>query len=106
MRKIGGIYLAKKKIDRFVKIARLMGENVEGMAPRDAAERALVAIKKLSTDIGIPAGLIELGKRYGKEVSAADIDTMTANAQKDACGMTNPRTPSDIDVKEIYKAAL
>jgi len=83
-----------------------MGENIDGLSPREAAELALSAIKKLSTDIGIPAGLIELGKRYGKEVSAADIDTMTGNAQKDACGMTNPRTPSDDDVKAIYQAAL
>ena len=94
------------KMDRFVKIAKLMGENVDGLSPRDAAEKALAAIRKLSTDIGIPAGLIELGKRYGKDVSAKDIDTMTGNAQKDACGMTNPRTPTDNDVKAIYKAAL
>jgi alcohol dehydrogenase len=94
------------KMDRFVKIAELMGENVTGLAPRDAAELALVAIQKLSADIGIPSGLIELGKRYGKEVSAADISTMTGNAQKDACGLTNPRIPKDADVEEIYKAAL
>ncbi len=94
------------KIDRFIKIAELMGENTKGLAPRDAAELALVAIRKLSADIGIPAGLIELGKRYGKEVKASDIDTMVANAQKDACGLTNPRRPKDADVKAIYTAAL
>ncbi|MBM9616352.1 iron-containing alcohol dehydrogenase [Desulfobulbus rhabdoformis] len=94
------------KIDRFVKIAQLMGENTEGLAPRDAAELALEAIKKLSADIGIPAGLIELGKRYGKEVKASDIDTMVANAQKDACGLTNPRRPKDADVAAIYTSAL
>ena len=60
----------------------------------------------MSEDVGIPAGLIELGKRYGKNVSAKDIDTMTANAQKDACGFTNPRRPTDDDVRAIYKAAL
>jgi len=94
------------KMERFVKIAKLMGENVDGLSPREAAEKALTAIKKLSTDIGIPAGLVELGKRYGKDVKAADIETMTGNAQKDACGLTNPRTPKDTDVMEIYKAAL
>lgn len=94
------------KMDRFVKIAKLMGENVDGLSPRAAAEKALEAIKTLSTDIGIPAGLIELGKKYGKEVKAEDIATMTGNAQKDACGLTNPRTPSDDDVKAIYTAAL
>jgi alcohol dehydrogenase len=44
------------KMERFVKIAKLMGENVDGLSPRDAAELALKAIQKLSTDIGIPAG--------------------------------------------------
>ena len=94
------------KMDRFVKIAQLMGENTDGLSTRDAAELALDAIVKLSGDVGIPTGLIELGKRYGKDVKAEDIDTMTGNAQKDACGFTNPRTPKDVDVVAIYKAAL
>ncbi len=94
------------KMERFVKIAQLMGENVDGLSPRAAAELAVSAIQKLSTDVGIPSGLIALGKRYGKDVKAEDIDVMTGNAQKDACGMTNPRTPNDNDVKAIYKAAL
>ena len=37
---------------------------------------------------------------------AEDIDIMTGNAQKDACGLTNPRCPKDVDVKAIYTAAL
>ncbi len=94
------------KMDRFVKIAELMGEDTTGLSPRDAADLALEAIKKLSADIGIPSGLVELGKRYGKEVKAEDIPTMTGNAQKDACGLTNPRLPNDMDVEAIYTAAL
>ena len=94
------------KLDRYVKIAELMGEDIVGLAPRDAAELAIEAIQKLSQDVGIPSGLIELGKRYGKDVKAEDIDIMTANAQKDACGFTNPRIPNDMNVAELYKAAL
>ncbi len=94
------------KLDRFVKIAELMGENVEGLSKRDAAELALTAIKKLSADVGIPDGLVALGKRYGKDVKEKDIETMTGNAQKDACGFTNPRLPKDMDVAAIYKAAM
>lgn len=94
------------KMDRFAKIAELMGVNTSGMSKRDAADCALEAIKKLSTDIGIPAGLVELGKRYGKDVRAEDIEIMTKNAQKDACGLTNPRIPTDRDVMAIYEAAL
>jgi len=94
------------KMDRFVKIAELMGENIEGLSTRDAAELALSAIERLSADVGIPSGLIELGKRYGKDVQEKDIEIMTGNAQKDACGFTNPRLPKDDDVKAIYRAAL
>ncbi|WP_243439513.1 iron-containing alcohol dehydrogenase [Fundidesulfovibrio soli] len=94
------------RVERFAKMAEIMGENITGLPLRKAAEKALDAIKELSTDVGIPAGLVELGKRYGKDVKAADIPTMTANAQKDACGLTNPRCPKDADVVAIYTAAL
>jgi alcohol dehydrogenase len=94
------------KMERFGKMAELMGENTAGLSPRAAADLALEAIKKLSSDIGIPSGLIALGKKYGKDVKASDIDTMVGNAQKDACGLTNPRCPKDVDVKAIYTAAL
>ena len=48
----------------------------------------------------------QLGKKYGKDVREEDIPTMTANAQKDACGLTNPRIMTDAAVAAIYKAAL
>ncbi len=94
------------KMDRFAKIAKLLGEETEGLSTREAANLALEAIQNLSSDIGIPAGLVEMGKRYGKDVKAEDIPTMTENAQKDACGLTNPRRPTDDDVVAIYTAAL
>jgi len=87
------------KMDRFVDIAKAMGENVQGLSPRVAAEKAIDAIKTLSKDIGIPSGLSELG------VKEKDLRTMAENAQKDACGLTNPRCPSLDDVINIYKAA-
>ncbi|NLW82729.1 MAG: iron-containing alcohol dehydrogenase [Desulfovibrionales bacterium] len=94
------------KLERFVDMARFLGENVDGLSIRAAAEKCLDAIKQLSTDVGIPSGLIELGKRYGKNVKKEDIAIMTGNAQKDACGLTNPRCLKDADVVAIYEAAL
>ncbi len=91
---------------RFSKIARLLGEHTENMSATDAANKAIYAIRLLSKEVGIPDGLIALGKRYGKEVQEKDIPTMTANAQKDACGLTNPRKMRDEDVSAIFKAAL
>ncbi|MDD2967344.1 MAG: iron-containing alcohol dehydrogenase [Desulfovibrionaceae bacterium] len=91
---------------RFSKIARLLGERTEGISAAEAAAKAIYAIRLLSNDVGIPKGLIALGKRYGKEVREEDIPVMTGNAQKDACGLTNPRIMRDADVAAIYKAAL
>ena len=88
------------KLDRYVDIAVAMGENVEGLSTREAAEKALTAIQSISQDVGIPANLTELG------VKIEDLPTMAENAQKDACGMTNPRRPSLEDVIGIYTAAL
>jgi len=94
------------KLERFVDMAKFLGENVDGLSIRDAAEKCISGIQQLSSDVGIPAGLIELGKRYGKDVKKEDIAIMTANAQKDACGLTNPRCLKDADVTAIYEAAL
>lgn len=88
------------KMERFVDIAIAMGEPIAGMSARAAAERALDAIKQLSADVGIPTGLKELG------VKEKDLRTMAENAQKDACGLTNPRCPTLDDVIMIYKWAI
>lgn len=88
------------KVDRFVAIAKAMGEPVDGLSARAAAERALEAIKQLSADVGIPAGLRELG------VKEKDFPLMAENAMKDACSFTNPRLATLQDIIQIYKNAL
>jgi len=88
------------KMCRFADIAAAMGENISGLSTRAAAEKAIEAIVTLSRDIGIPSGLRELG------VKEEDIPIMAQNAQKDACGLTNPRCPTIEDVIQIYKNAL
>ena len=91
---------------RFGRIARLLGEITDGLSADEASKKAIAAINTLSSDVGSPEGLKALGKKYGKDVKEADIPTMTANAQKDACGLTNPRTMTDAAVAAIYKAAM
>ena len=88
------------KMDRFADIAVALGENIEGLSIRAAADVALDAIQTLSGDVGIPSGLKELG------VKEKDLKTMAENAQKDACGLTNPRCLTLEDVIDIYKKAL
>ena len=65
-----------------------------------SAEAALAAIRQLAADVGIPAGLTQLG------VKDEDIATLAANARKDACGLTNPIQPTQAEVEAIYRAAL
>lgn len=86
--------------ERFRDIAIALGENVTGLSVFDAAQKAIDAIKKLSTSIGIPAGLTELG------VKEEDFKIMAENAQKDACTLTNPRLATLDEVIQIYKNAL
>lgn len=51
------------RTERFARIAELLGENVEGLSKRDAAEKAITAIEKLSQDLNIPSGFRELGAK-------------------------------------------
>ena len=86
--------------ERFADIAVAMGECITGLAAVDAADVAIAAIRKLSKDVGIPAGLSELG------VKEADFEVMATNAKKDACQLTNPRLATLQQVMGIFKAAM
>lgn len=88
------------RADRFADIAEAMGENIDGLSMREAAERALDAIVMLARDVGIPSGFAELGAKE------EDIELLAVNAMKDACALTNPRKATLEDVKEIIRAAF
>lgn len=80
--------------------AKAMGENIEGLSPEEAADKAIEAIKNLASKIGIPSGLRELGAR--KE----DFKLLAENAMQDVCRLTNPRELSKEDIIEIYRRAM
>jgi len=85
---------------RFAEIATAMGENIEGLSIRAAADVAIESIRQLSADVGIPGGLTELN------VKEEDLKTMAENAMKDACSFTNPRLATLDDVIQIYRNAM
>lgn len=85
---------------RFADIAVALGEDITGLSTVDAAAVGIAAIRKLSRDIGIPAGLTALG------VKETDLRIMAENAMKDACMLTNPRTATLDCVIGIFKAAM
>lgn len=86
--------------ERYADIAEALGESTYGLAVREAAQMAVVAIRALSVDVGIPSTLSELG------VQDKDIETMVEHAQKDVCAATNPRRLNDQEVAAIFRAAM
>lgn len=93
-------YNAQVCPERLLDVAKAMGVNVEGMTAEQGAEAALEAIQVLSKDVGIPAGLKELGAKD------EDISILADNALKDACGFTNPKQATHEEISGIYAAAM
>ncbi|CEK33433.1 alcohol dehydrogenase,Alcohol dehydrogenase 2,putative alcohol dehydrogenase,Glycerol dehydrogenase and related enzymes,lactaldehyde reductase,Iron-containing alcohol dehydrogenase [[Clostridium] sordellii] len=81
-------------------IAKFMGVDTSDMSDEEGAKSCINAIRKLSSDVGIPSGLKELG------VKVEDFDTLADNALKDACGLTNPIKATHQDVKDILSKAM
>jgi alcohol dehydrogenase len=86
--------------ERFVEIAKALGEKVDDLPLMEAAERAIIAIQRLASDVGIPAGLKDLG------VKEKDFPTLAENAMKDVCNLTNPRKANKDQVIQVFKNAL
>lgn len=87
-------------IEKFGDIARALGVDTTGMSADAAADAALDAISKLSTDVGIPSGLAELG------VKKEDLEAMAKDALADVCAGGNPKAVSLEDAVKIYEAAM
>jgi 1,3-propanediol dehydrogenase len=86
--------------ERFRDIAEAMGENVSGLSPMTAAERAVIAVRQLISDIGLAKGLRDIG------LSEEFIPLLSENAMKDACLVTNPRQASREDIADIFRRCL
>jgi len=85
---------------KYADIAVAMGVNVAGLSTMEAAEKGIEAIRKLSKDVGIPAGLSEIG------VKESDIPMLADNAIKDICCLFNPRQIKLADLTRLYKEAM
>lgn len=75
-----------------------MGEMVSGLALRDAAYRAIEAVRKLSRDIGIPDTLDEIA-----QIDEQSLEVLTDDALKShRLVKVNPRTVQREDIKLMY----
>jgi alcohol dehydrogenase len=88
------------KLERFAEIAVALGENITGLSTRDAALKAVEAIKTLSRDIGIPSGFAALGMKE------SDIPLLAEKAHQDFCTFFNPRDIKVEDLAELYRRAM
>ena len=86
--------------ERFRDIAVAIGEEVAGLDAMTAATRSIEAVKRLISDIGLAKGLGDIGLRE------EDIPLLSANAVKDACLVTNPRSATVAEIEEIFRKAL
>lgn len=93
-------YNLPKCAARLKDIAKAMNIDVSSMNDEEGAKACIAAIRSLSKDINIPANLTEL------KVQEKDIPTLTANALKDACALTNPRQGNAEEVVAIFKSAM
>lgn len=93
-------YNLPKCAARLKDIAKAMNIDVSSMNDEEGAKACIAAIRNLSKDINIPANLTEL------KVQEKDIPTLTANALKDACALTNPRQGNAEEVAAIFKSAM
>ncbi|MDW7738598.1 MAG: iron-containing alcohol dehydrogenase [Bacillota bacterium] len=87
-------------VDKYASIARAMGAQTEHLSKREAAEKAIELVQELSHDVGIPAGLADLG------LPEKSIPELSRNAMNDACFITNPRDADEEDIASIFHAAL
>ncbi len=74
-------------------------ENVENMSVEEYRKAAIDAVKKLSSDIGIPSNLKDI-------VKVEDIDFLAQSAYDDACRPGNPKETSVEDIANLYKSLL
>jgi alcohol dehydrogenase class IV len=93
-------YNAIANLEKFALVAKALGENIEGLSLRDAAEVAVRAMAKLSRDVGIPSTLSEVG------VTENDIPALAEEASKvDRLLNNNPRWLTVKEIDTIYREA-
>ncbi|MFR3567693.1 MAG: lactaldehyde reductase [Paraclostridium sordellii] len=93
-------YNAEVTGDKYKYIAKAMGvENVENMSVKEYRKAAVDAVKKLSSDVGIPSNLKDI-------VKVEDIEFLSKSAYEDACRPGNPKETSVEDISNLYKSLL
>jgi lactaldehyde reductase len=93
-------YNAPATGDKYKYIAKAMGvPGVEQMSQEEYRKAAVDAVRKLASDVGIPADLKEI-------VKEEDIPFLAQSAYDDACRPGNPRDTSVEEITALYKSLM
>lgn len=92
-------YNAECSGEKYREIARAMNvADVDKMSQEEYRQAAVKAVKKLSSDVGIPAKLEALKEE--------DLDFLAESAYADACRPGNPKDTSVEDLKELFRKLM
>lgn len=93
-------YNAEATGEKYKDIVIAMGGKVEGLSQAEYRKLAVELVQKLSTDVGIPTSLKEIG------VKEEDLDALSETSFADVCTGGNPRATSVADIKELFKSLM
>jgi alcohol dehydrogenase class IV len=85
---------------RFARVAEAMGEPVDQLSQRAAADLAIDAVRTLSADVGIPPTLGDIG------VAVESIPEMARAAMVAIDAPTNPRHFTEQDIVALYRRSF
>ena len=92
-------YNAEYSGEKYREIARAMDvADVDKMSPDEYRAAAIEAVKKLSSDVGIPSKLDALREE--------DLDFLAESAYADACRPGNPKDTNIEDLKELFRKLM
>ncbi len=87
-------------VDKYVQIAAALGEQVEGISKRAAAEKAISAVIQLSQDVGLPSGL----SFYG--VKDEDLPPLSQTIAGSFMVPLAPRVANAEEILAVCRASL
>ncbi len=94
-------YNLPARTNEMAAIARLLGEEVSGLDPEEAAAQGIAAVEKLREDIGIPARIRDLG---GHREQLPEFAAKAYEIKR--LMLLNPRLPSEADLLAILESAF
>lgn len=91
--------------EKFSRIAKIMGEDIQGLTAIDAAAKSVEAVRKLIQDVKMPTKLAEATDIRLTETDISLLVEQLANTFS-VLNVRNTRPVTAEDVTEIYRAAI